>query len=133
MNRDIFIVDDARCVRYSLKLLLSKKGLHPMTFELPSVAMTSLSNRSDSPLLYLVDMRIPDELDGSENLFDYVCQHDLSPERFNFMTGHISEHDQEVLRRTGASVFEKPFSSDWIITYIEEVISKLDNHYPSVL
>ena len=132
MKGKIFVVDDEYCIRHTLDRLFLHYDYEPHIFSKPSLARAELERDKISPLMYLVDMRIPGELKGSEALFEYVVSHNLAPERFFFMTGNVSKHDCEVLERTGAPVLEKPFNPDWLRDYIANTVSKLDNHYSSI-
>jgi len=58
------------------------------------------------PKAYFVDMRIPSELDVSERIHDYLKERGKLS-HFYFVTANLSEHDREVVQRTGAKVFLK--------------------------
>ncbi len=107
MSTDIVIVDDDTRVLGSLKTYASMRGLSPYGFASPRDAEEYLGQRGDPPLGYFVDMRIPDDLEGSERLFFHLKGRGDPLDHFYFMTGHVSEHDLGVLARTGARVLEK--------------------------
>jgi FixJ family two-component response regulator len=72
MNKDIIVVDDVDVEVESICNLLRKRGLNPLGFARPSDAIADLQARTEARFAYLIDMRIPCELDGSEELFNYV-------------------------------------------------------------
>ncbi|MSR85977.1 hypothetical protein EXS74_01110 [Candidatus Woesearchaeota archaeon] len=68
------------------------------------------ANPSTLPLAYLCDMRIPGSLEELASPLE-ICRFVLnngSLDLFRFYTGHVSEHDREVLQLTGVPFFLKP-------------------------
>ena len=79
------------------------------------------------PLAYLCDMRIvggEEELDSSLGIYRFL-QERQKVDLFRFFTGHVSEHDRNVLGLTGASVIVKPDIAG-LYAFLEEVRTKRD-------
>jgi len=90
--------------------LASHAGVSSVSFQSGVRALEYLRTCSELPLAYFVDMRIPgskEELNSPEEVFNYLKTKGKI-DYFNFMTGHISEHDEGVQERTGARILLKP-------------------------
>ena len=71
-------------------------------------AIRDLVDDRVSPLGYFVDMKLEDDLGGSERFCNFIkCGSYKKP--FFFITGSISEHDKEVHKRTQTEVYSKLF------------------------
>lgn len=110
MKKDIFVVDDDPDYLFTIGDSIDEEelGFNPVSFEKPSTAILELKKRelTEFPLAYLVDMRIPPELEGSEKFYYYLLSKGQI-ENFYFMTSALSAHDRQVVKRTGAEVILK--------------------------
>lgn len=113
MSQKILLIEDEKGYVFALETMIeeiynknSSLNVQVLHFPLPSLAIEYLSQKNELPIAYLCDMRIPDELEGSERLFNYVKEN-FSTQQFYFITGNISEHDKIVVQRTGAKIVEK--------------------------
>ena len=108
MNNEILLIDDDDSLSQALCEYFENRGFNPSSYEKPSDAIKDLSQRDQKnyPLAYLVDMRIPQELGGSEEFF-YFIKDRGSINHFYFITGAISEHDEQVIERSGAKIIQK--------------------------
>lgn len=109
---EIFIIDDEKIVLNCLDDLARARGLIPICFENPDPVREELDRRLVAgellPAMYVVDMRIPNNLEGSEAFYNYFRDNNL-PGKFVFFTGNISRHDAEVQARTGVEIIQKPY------------------------
>lgn len=103
----VVLVEDDKDYRESLEELCEQEGLEPVAFAKASEAIKYLQGSQRRPAAYMVDMKILGELDGPERLFHFVREHNPSA-RFYFMTANLSDHDEEVIARTGAQYLLKP-------------------------
>lgn len=102
---DVMIVDDNRPYAKLVLQLLRIKGRTSVHFDTPREAEEYLAT-GKAPRCMLVDMRIPCDLGGSERLF-YLARGRGLGSAFTFITGNRSEHDEQVLSRTGARCIVK--------------------------
>jgi CheY-like chemotaxis protein len=124
MSKEVLIVDDTEIVRERTSDLLQGLGYVPVAFETASEAQAYLEGKTNgnTPLGILCDMRIPDELEGPEALFNYLREQGLE-QRFYFITGHLSTHDVAVQERTGANLLMKGEYS------LPELIKEMEAQY----
>ena len=71
---DVVLVDDHEPLLKVLALLAKQHGLNPIPFTSGNKAMEYLSGRSTPLKGALVDMRLPDELDSSEQIYNLKRQ-----------------------------------------------------------
>ena len=124
MNKDVIIVDDDTSVLRSLCAIIRTHDLHPIAFSSPSESLDHLKKREEQPLAYFVDMRIPGELDGSRKIFDYVAGTDKT-KNFFYITGHLSEHDEEEIQRTGANHLIKNHDCSKLCSILEGILDTI--------
>jgi len=125
MNKNIFIVEDNGEVLDAFSEAVPLFGGNPLAFEGSSRAINYLENleEKDFPLAYFVDMKLIGDLEGSEKLYNYVKSKGVNLDNFYFMTGNLSEHDEEVLDRTEAKYFIKRFSGPHgFLSKIEKIL-----------
>lgn len=108
MKTNFVIIDDYEALRDCLVMSVERLGISARAYNLPSDLLKELQiiPVAEYPEGYLVDMRIPEELSGSEELY-YFLKEKGKVNNFYFMTGSISLHDQEVQKRTGAEILVK--------------------------
>ena len=110
MTIDLFILDDEPSICAVLTGMAGHARFSSVSFQSGVQALAYLKTCSELPRAYFVDMRIPgseEELRSSKDIFDYLSSRNQT-ERFNFMTGHISEHDLLVQQQTHAPILQKP-------------------------
>lgn len=125
--RDIVIIDDeSSFLRVLVDAIDSgtysnqKKVLNPIPHENISDAIAYIEKETHPPFAYLVDMQLPGDLEGSERFFNYLKDRRIE-NNFFFMTGHISKHDLEVQKRTGARIIDKPNIRTAMYAIIESI------------
>jgi DNA-binding NtrC family response regulator len=123
MQNLIMFVDDETGILNFVEKAIQNIGLESICFTDPNLAKNYLEMNKEPCMAYFVDMRIPSNLQGSEELFNYINQNGLNPEDFFFMTGHFSDHDEKVILRTQRPYLLKPFG----IKDIEKVL-KISNY-----
>jgi FixJ family two-component response regulator len=106
------ILDDEAMICAVLTGIASCAGISSSSFQSGIQALDYLKGCTDTdlPRAYFVDMRIPgsqEELDSPELICNYLRSRGVTKD-FYFMTGHISEHDEQVRKRTGAIILPKP-------------------------
>lgn len=118
MRKELIIVDDDADYLETLAEVASMVGLEPRTFDRPSRALGYLQQAAEAPLGYMIDMkpypRIPEgfspdkypEAAVPEQIFWFLKKKRWLS-NFYFITGHLSEHDEEVLERTEADCLDK--------------------------
>ena len=84
-------------------------------------AIDLLNLRRDPFGLYLVDMRIPGELDSSERLYNIVKDKFNDVSNFYFITGHLSEHDYDLVSRTNANYILKPIELKRLFSLFDKI------------
>lgn len=133
MNRDLIIVDDDRNYLHSLCELvrdyssfLYGPSFNPLGFELPSEALEHIKDRSVEAIGYLIDMKpigwVNQEnikglsetqlslLKAPEEIYWFIKERwgfRDKENNFYFITGELSDHDFEVIERTGAEYLIK--------------------------
>lgn len=120
MALNLVVIDDNNDTRRSIEKILTRKGYGTKLFEDTRQCLTYLSNLSMNqyPHGYLVDMRIPGDLDGPEVLYNFLKERGKI-EGFYFMTGNLSEHDKQVIARTGALYIIK--EDDIVETFLQQL------------
>ncbi|MBI2107046.1 hypothetical protein HYT57_03610 [Candidatus Woesearchaeota archaeon] len=130
MNNDIIIVDDDKDYLQSLCDLVGIYNplfigrLNPLGFELPDNAIEHLQQRGEEAIGYFIDMkpigglnedRIKNLsktelilLDLPERIYNYLKEKRvIDVKNFYFITAMLSQHDYDVVERTGATVLLK--------------------------
>jgi len=109
----VFVIDDDELMIVGILHTLKRKAREiGIEIKVKSFSDTRLARealRLDStlrPVLYICDMRIPGDMDGPEALFYFLKERGDS-QHLIYMTGHLSEHDEYVRKKTGTTVLLK--------------------------
>ncbi len=115
MQMDLLIVDDEIGHRRVYSVLAATHGLQSVAYESGVEALNYLRGCETNNLFrgYFVDMKLADPLSGVRaeleaplNIYRYLESVD-AVRYFWFISAHKSEHDEQVLRETGAKFLLK--------------------------
>ncbi len=125
MTLNLVVIDDDEDLRSSFEDIVRGMGCNPICFETATQCLEYLTKPENQyPNGYLVDMRIPIDLEGPEKLYNYLKQN-KQHKNFFFITANLSEHDSQVIGRTGADYFLKKIPE--VIDMFLEKVSKQHN------
>lgn len=109
------LVDDHEPLVRSLARSAEGYNLSTIGFTSGVEALHYLEQTRPLPRCYLIDMKLADvrdenkaELEAPQAIYYYVKEHGDTT-YFRFLTGHMSEHDEEVQKETGATVLLKRY------------------------
>ena len=108
---DVLVLDDQHSVRQAIVLVAKSLGLTTIDFLSGVEALQYLTacTFSTLPRAYCIDMRIPgptEELESPLRIYEFLKEK-RKVENFYFMTNNLSEHDLEVIAKTGATAYQK--------------------------
>lgn len=114
---DLVVIDDLPHITRFVKKACNYLGYNCVEYSETRTCIKDIEESNIAPKAYLVDMRIPNDLQGSESLFFYLKNNNKLM-KFYYMTGNLSEHDLEVIKKTQTPFLLKPFS----IKELEEIL-----------
>ncbi|MEK6934701.1 MAG: hypothetical protein AABW46_02375 [Nanoarchaeota archaeon] len=108
VSKLIIIVDDDSSIRKAFSRLISLTKYTSMSFRDTKRCIYYLEqlNGTDLPFGYFVDMHIPEDQDGPEQLHNFLNERGML-RNFYFMTGDLSSSNQQLRDRTGIDVLMK--------------------------
>ena len=119
-NRRVLIIDDERPVLMTLEALLKRHGYQVDTA--PTAAQGFKLLKSKSPMLVLLDLRLPDA-DGLEML-DGI-KNELPEVQVIILTAHDSLHNAiESIKRGAFHFISKPYAPEELLSLIEKALEK---------
>src|SRR5437868_3965058 len=119
-NRRVLIIDDERPVLMTLEALLKRHGYQVDTA--PTAAQGLKLLKSKSPMLVLLDLRLPDA-DGLEML-DGI-KNELPEVQVIILTAHDSLHNAiESIKRGAFHFISKPYAPEELLSLVEKALEK---------